>query len=320
MTSTPVIAAPRTPPPASGLKPAVWLSAVALVAVGLGAADLLALHKQPRDAATGWLLVFAIIAAGATLALCLLLPVVSRFGEQQPGQVLLVSATGAVLLGATAAGTVMASVVALSLAVRQRDASVSRDSSGTIDEGPEASFRCGTDRWKVKTLDDLAAKEVVQQPQKTTVQWLSGRTPPSSIGRSLPRQPFERQVYEIRVRLQEVRYVGGSREDRDIHLVVRGKRLKPTMIVEFPDPACPGAADSAFRDRIFEARAAFERACGRPPQRFVALEGDAVIDGVGFWDRSHGEDRPRGRAPNSAELHPVIGFRMEPGSGCKRIT
>jgi hypothetical protein len=191
---------------------------------------------------------------------------------------------------------------------------------GERDEGPEADNPCGTERWAVKTLSDPAAKQVgIAAPTPTTVPKLGRRKAPAKVPREWPRQPLESTVFSIPVRLVAVRYVGGSKEDRDLHLIVSGPGGGPTMIVEFPDVACPGATTSPAHTQMFEARQAFERACGRPPQKFISLDGRASIEGVAFWDRSHGPNSPRGRAPNSLELHPVTRFKMKKGSKCERV-
>ena len=294
-----------------------WVATIGLVAIALSAVDLLVLHNQSRvDTVGAWLLFAGAVLGATTVVLSFAFELLFRSGPTDNQRWKLVLLLLAALLFLTSA-------VGLALAARHRVGTPSeteQPSSAGIDEGPEASFRCGTDRWPVKTLSDPAAGQVSLQARRSSVPELSRLTPPPRIGPNLQRQPFERQAYAINVRLKLVRYVGGRREDRDIHLVVQGVRGGPTMIVEFPDPACPGAAGSPHRALLLDARTAFEQAChGRPPQRFIALGGRARIEGVGFWDRPHGRDSPRGRAPNSAELHPVTRFAMASGSVCRRV-
>jgi hypothetical protein len=95
-------------------------------------------------------------------------------------------------------------------------------------------------------------------------------------------------------------------DDHDIHLVVGGVSAKnKTMIVEFADPNCQGAAASSHRKAMGAARNALLAACPHIGTSFVDVKGKATITGVGFWDDVHGQT---GVAPNGLELHPVLGF------------
>lgn len=77
-----------------------------------------------------------------------------------------------------------------------------------------------------------------------------------------------------------------------------------TMIIEFPSAHC--LRHALRRKEIVRARAAFERAYGRPSSNsFARLRGTATITGVGFFDSLHGQT---GVAPNGIELHPVLTF------------
>jgi hypothetical protein len=77
---------------------------------------------------------------------------------------------------------------------------------------------------------------------------------------------------------------------------------KGTMIVEFPNAGCTLKAASAARKAMAQARAEFVAACGEPSRRWELLDGTAVITGVGFVNKIHGQT---GVAPNGIELHPV---------------
>jgi hypothetical protein len=125
---------------------------------------------------------------------------------------------------------------------------------------------------------------------------------------SAPRQPEEFTTYQLRnVYLVEAKT---EPDDDDLHLVIRDRHPSHTMIVEFPDPSCP---DTAGSDKVVEmsaARDAFVSACGMPSRsRFVAFEGRATIDGVGFFDVKHAGQGQNGHAPNNIELHPVLRFQ-----------
>ena len=81
------------------------------------------------------------------------------------------------------------------------------------------------------------------------------------------------------------------------------------MIAEIPSPDCVGAA-AGVAGQFAAARAALARACGAPTTSFTRLSGTATIDGVAFFDFSHGQ---RGAASNQVELHPVLRFSPGPG-------
>jgi hypothetical protein len=165
-----------------------------------------------------------------------------------------------------------------------------------------ASAECGVERWPVKTLSDPDAGEVNFHPKTTTVGALRSKPAPA-IGFSTPRiSGVETTTYKVRAKLIEY----ALEDDRDIHLVISSPSNKAkTMIVEFPDPSCPGARDSRKKRAMRHARAALVAACGAPSTSFHDLHGKATITGVGFFDVKHGQN---GVAPNAIELHPVLGF------------
>jgi hypothetical protein len=95
--------------------------------------------------------------------------------------------------------------------------------------------------------------------------------------------------------------------DHDVHLVISvpGHKLR-SMIVEFPDVACKGAATSYRKGRIAAARQALFDDCGEiGSSGFTELNGQATIVGVGFFDESHGQS---GASPNGIELHPALSY------------
>jgi hypothetical protein len=164
---------------------------------------------------------------------------------------------------------------------------------------------CGVERWAVKTLSDPEADQVNFTPRDSSVGRLRGKPDPHT-GAHTPRlDGVEMTTYRIRVRLIEFK----REDDHDIHLVVSlpSARSK-TMIVEFPDPSCPGARDSAKKTAMAGARSALTTACGQPPgpsSDFADLSGTATVTGVGFFDVKHATPQT-GVAPNNIELHPVL--------------
>jgi hypothetical protein len=174
----------------------------------------------------------------------------------------------------------------------------------------------GEERWAVKTLSDPAADTSVNYtPRKTSVRTLRAKVPPIKPTLGPPRMaPVETRTWRLEgVALVEARHVAkkkanGKFEDMDIHVVIKDGKGR-TMIVEFPDPDCRGAAQSKKRERMREAREAFVEACGSVPKSSFAEfeESWADIEGVGFFDEIHGQ---RGVAEtNGIELHPVLRFK-----------
>ena len=94
--------------------------------------------------------------------------------------------------------------------------------------------------------------------------------------------------------------------DDDIHLVIADPLTGETMIAEFPAPICTHGALPGTRTKMQKARVVLVNSCGFPPNSLYQLvHGTATIDGVGFFDRLHGQ---AGVAPNGIELHPVLRF------------
>jgi hypothetical protein len=187
-------------------------------------------------------------------------------------------------------------------------ASVAAVSAGAVASGVggsagdlrhQAETRCGVERWAVKTLTDPDAGAVKFTARTTSVLALRQLDVPKVTDATLRLPDVERTTYRVRARL-----VGYKREDdSDIHLVIADPRRKSaTMIVEFPNNGCTSKAASAARKAMGQARGAFVAACGEPSGRWKLLDGTAVITGVGFVDKVHGQT---GVAPSGIELHPV---------------
>ncbi len=173
----------------------------------------------------------------------------------------------------------------------------------------------GKERWDVKTLSDPAAGTVELAPDQIRhikVSTLRRKQPATAVGNETPRtSPVETTVYEVEAALIEARWEWNKsteKGDRDIHLVIADPSDHDLrMIVELPDPACV-AAEPALQKMMRDARAAFVACKGLMPalpKPFQPLSGTATINGVGFFDRLHGQ---KGRAPHGIELHPVLFF------------
>jgi hypothetical protein len=180
-----------------------------------------------------------------------------------------------------------------------------------------AQIACGSERRDVKQLlDDDAVNVAYGNVIDSTVKRIGILKRPVETGPT--RQKKERRVYRVRVILDSIppsptspgQKLGYKTEvnDNDIHLAVRDS-TGATMVVEFPNHACTAGAQ--HRAAMESARAALVKACSKktpprdPPQSFVQLHGSATITGVLFFDFPHHQ---RGKAPNVAELHPVLTF------------
>lgn len=169
-----------------------------------------------------------------------------------------------------------------------------------------AAHKCGTERWDVKTVSDPAASRIRLAPLDATVTQLQALKSPLKTWAPHSRRqaPVEFTVYRVPVRLIEYH----QEPDHDFHVVVAEPTdNSKTMIVELPDPACPGASGSQMHATLSAVRQAFVDRYGHPPagRDFSPVPGHPVVTltGVGFFDKLHGQ---RGVAPNGIELHPVL--------------
>jgi hypothetical protein len=150
-----------------------------------------------------------------------------------------------------------------------------------------AHVACGTERWTVKTLQD---RPVLLPAKKTTIAYLTSRTPPASLPDT--RLPFERHIFTVTGAVVLIRH----EPDDDYHVVLSDGRR--TMITEAPAPTCDTRAFPRRQAQMAAARQAL-RPCSR-----------ARVTGVAFFDFEHGQT---GVAPNAIELHPILGFRCLTG-------
>ena len=147
-----------------------------------------------------------------------------------------------------------------------------------------AHILCGTERWKVKTLQDRPQLLAVQT---TTISSLISQPKPSPLPGT--RAPFERHQFNVTAQVAQVINEG---ED-DFHLVLRDSAGN-TMIAEAPNSACNTGATASRRNQMAQARAA------------VTVCAKAEITGVAFFDFFHHQT---GVAPNEIELHPILAFK-----------
>jgi hypothetical protein len=162
------------------------------------------------------------------------------------------------------------------------------------------AITCGSERWSVKTAKDAAATQIDSTAQTAAIQDLRNRTAPA-WSESLPRQAEEKQTLTI------VAYLDGFKKegDSDYHVGIRDDQGK-TMVVEFPAPGCLNG--SHLKAKAKAARTALEGILHVPiTGSYKKMKQNTVqlrVTGVFFWDKKHGV--PGARAPNGAELHPVV--------------
>jgi hypothetical protein len=174
---------------------------------------------------------------------------------------------------------------------------------------------CGSERREVKQLlDDDAVNVAFGHGIDSTVKRMGQLKRPDETGPT--RQKKERRVYRLWAIFDSIPpsdtslgvKLGYKTEDNDndIHLAIRDS-TGATMVVEFPHHSCTVGAQ--HRWEMTTAREALVKACSNkvpprdPPKSFVELHGSARITGVLFFDFPHHQ---RGKAPNVAELHPVL--------------
>jgi hypothetical protein len=136
----------------------------------------------------------------------------------------------------------------------------------------------------------------------------------------------EVHVYEIHGRLVKFKREGGTKGDRDYHLVVsddtrtftasNGEKSGHSVVSEIVDPECIAGMrgdpeiPSRFIEQIKQSRRALEeKFADIPDGAWVNAHGVKVrIVGIGFFDRAHGQV---GRSLNNLELHPVLEIAFE---------
>lgn len=170
---------------------------------------------------------------------------------------------------------------------------------------------CGTGRWGVKTLSDPDAGNVdLTQVIGVNISTLAAIPVPDPAPDQGRYDPLETTIYTTTADLVEARL----QPDHDIVVVLQDPISGDTMTAAFPDAAqCAAGADAKFMTLMEQARNAFVQAFGMPGTAgFTPLSGFAQITGIGFFDPVQGQ---HGEAPNGFELHPVLDFRTDAGTG-----
>jgi hypothetical protein len=148
---------------------------------------------------------------------------------------------------------------------------------------PSRALICGSERWRVKTLQD---RPKLYSAKPKTVAWLMGLTRPKPTPKA--RSTFERHIYSVEAAVTDVL----QEADKDLHVVL--EEGPAHMVAESPNaPFCSVGATAYRKKQMAKARDK------------VKVCAHARIVGVVFWDRPH---NVTGRAPNSIELHPILDF------------
>lgn len=168
-------------------------------------------------------------------------------------------------------------------------------------ERQPCGFKCGTERWQVKTLTDRDRGSVDFNVRRSTVAALGRLARPARRPADARAGVHERRVYCVEAWIVDE---PNSQDDGDMHVVLRGvEDGRSTMVAEFPDVRCAVVCTSGFARAFAAARQQLEG-------RLKTWNTDTlrvVIVGVGFFDRNHGQ---YGAAPNFFELHPVLAIRF----------
>lgn len=185
-------------------------------------------------------------------------------------------------------GARLAVVIALMIAAV---AAASRiDQSARATPGALA-WRCGFERWTVKTLQDQP--ELLYRGTRS-ISWLEKRKKPKPLPGT--RAPLEFNVYRVVAAVTHVIPQNDDDGDGDLHIVLDDE-AGHTMIAEAPRASCNRRATAYWRGEMKAARDAV-RVCAK-----------AEVVGVAFFDRFHGQT---GVAANEIELHPITKFRCLP--------
>jgi hypothetical protein len=174
----------------------------------------------------------------------------------------------------------------------------------------QGSFRCGKERWNIKTGTDTGANAIdLASAQPTSIAHLVSLSAPSPIPQDTRVGPAETRLWQLSATLTAFKIEDDPKTgDWDYHLVI----MDPagiTMIAEIPFPSCVGAG-SPFTGGITDARKSFD---GKftPSGSFQEISVPVTITGVGMFDFAHGQ---RGRSDNGIEIHPVLSISFD-GTG-----
>jgi hypothetical protein len=156
---------------------------------------------------------------------------------------------------------------------------------------PSRALICGSERWRVKTLQD---RPKLYSAKPKPVAWLMGLTRPKPAPKA--RSNFERHIYSVESAVTDVLSEG----DQDLHLVLRDGPAH--MVAESPNAPFCSVDATAYRKK----------------QMAKAREGFGSAHTQGSWASSSGTGRttsPAGRRTRSSSTR----FSTSPASRAEAI-
>ena len=193
--------------------------------------------------------------------------------------------------------------------------------------------RCGVQRWRTKTLDDVDEHLINWTPQLLTVTQLTQLPVPSGFNENGPGgsdngrfSPYEEEVFTVRALLITRKHETGSSGDDDYHVEVSDpNNPAATLVTEAPHGLCTYACASGFGPKYDAIRNWLDTCFGAASSSFQAFPAGVIVNmtGVGFFDGLHGQTgalanpAPNGGSSNF-ELHPIV--YMEFVSGKPNVT
>src|SRR6266851_2091917 len=171
------------------------------------------------------------------------------------------------------------------------------------------AFRCGVQRWPVKTGTDADVGSInLAQTTPTTIDALINLAEPPARPQSSRVAPTETTVWTVDATLTFWKWENDPHSgDWDYHLVLTDP-AGHTMVGEIPFPDCVDNA-SPLKTRITAARQLFDSN--------VVPQGHQVnipvrVTGIAFFDLHSAGHNPTGSAPNGIEIHPILDLVLNP--------
>ena len=161
----------------------------------------------------------------------------------------------------------------------------------------------GSERWKVKTLQDETAGQVhLSSSTSISIADLIAKARSSdwSSDNNSPRLGDEFDVYTTRGKI----IYAQEQKDGDIHIELSdGKNPEHTVIAEIPNPNCPNVKNSDFVQKFRKVKNDW---LNKYQDKTVYSKGTFEVKGILFHDsKNHGN----GGNENGVELHPVLSIK-----------
>jgi hypothetical protein len=171
------------------------------------------------------------------------------------------------------------------------------------------AYRCGVQRWPVKTGTDSDIGSVnLTQPTPTTIDTLINLAEPADRPQSGRVTPIETTVWTFDATLTLWKWENDPKSgDWDYHLVFSDADGH-TMGGEIPFPDCVNDS-SPLKNQIAAARQLFD-ANVAPLGHQISIP--VRVTGIGFFDLHSAGHNPTGSAPNGIELHPILELILNP--------